>query len=958
MERPYRHIEVDRVLAARRTDMTLLIWTLLACAPKTVEPPAAAEELSPPGPDTPLPRTPDLVEGTLDNGLRYFIRANGEPEARAHLRLVVEAGSAYEDDDQLGLAHILEHMAFNGSEHFAEDELVATLESLGMEFGAHTNAYTGTDQTVYMLTLPTDDPAILDTAFTVLEDWSHALTLDGEAIDRERGVVVEEWRRTRGVRGRMMDATWSHFWEGSRYADRLPIGTLESLEGFEHDALRRFYEDWYRPDKMAIVAVGDFEPADIQARIEETFAELSPPESPRPDPDLSVPESTDRVIVFTDPEMRRTGVEVATLLAQPEDPTWGGYEQSLVLGITLGALNQRYQALALAPEPPFLGAGAGHSRLTPGVVAEMASVGTRDDRVLEGLDALLVELERLRRHGLTQAELDSNRDQVLSFYEGLHNEQSHTDSGRLADELVRVATTGESIPGIEHEYRIVLQLLPGLTLEDINARAATFLAPGTRHVEVVMPAYEGLVPPTEDQIRALLADVGDREIAPPMVEVLDFPLVDPEPEPGSITSRRQLDELGVTIWTLSNGAEVWLKPTDFKDDEVLFSAWSPGGRGTVSDADYLPASSALGIQRRSGLGEWDSATLGRRLNGVRAGVSAKMSRTDEGLRGSASPEDLETLLQLTWLTLTAPRFDDHALEGWRQAKQASIQNRANDPDAVFADAYDALMWNDNLRFTAWTEEQLGQLDLEASRAFYAERFGNAADFTFFFVGSFDPAQLEPLVARYLASLPATAEREEPGDDGVRRPEGALDTTVRAGLEPKARLRWRFHGPFEMNPDNRVVLYALRDVIEVLLREELREDLGGVYSVSVKASSSLYPVEEYTLTVEFRCDPDRLQELEEATAGVLRRIQEEGIEASYVEAEQEKNRRTMETEHVSNAYWSSALRNGVRRGEDPADVIFGFEARNAALTPEVLAEAAVRYVDWERYVLVRLLPGGG
>jgi zinc protease len=384
--------------------MTLFLLCIWACAPKTdsaVAPitPDAATAPGLPSPETLLPRTPDLVEGTLENGMSWYIRHNTEPAARAELRLVVRVGSVYEDDDQRGLAHLLEHMAFNGTANFAEDELVATLEGLGMAFGAHTNAHTSTDETVYKLQVPTDDPVALDTAFTVLGDWAHAMTLADDAIDRERGVVLEEWRRTRGVSGRIQDATWPALWGESPYADRRTIGTEESLKGFENEAVRRFYRDWDRPDKMAVIAVGDFDVAEIQSRIAETFGGLTGPDTPRPDPDLSSPPPPEHVVVFADPEITRTSTRLDRRLDSREDPTYGGYKERLLDSLVEGALRERCRLLSLSDDPPFLGCTGGSQRITPTQRDEVAVVGTQDELLLEGLEALLVELERLRRHG-------------------------------------------------------------------------------------------------------------------------------------------------------------------------------------------------------------------------------------------------------------------------------------------------------------------------------------------------------------------------------------------------------------------------------------------------------------------------------------------------------------------------------------------------------------------------------
>lgn len=937
--------------------MITLLLTLGACAPKTDTPAVPATTETAPGlpsPDTRLPRTPDLLEGTLDNGLDWYIRPNTEPAGRAELRLVVRVGSVYEDDDQQGLAHLLEHMAFNGTATFAEDELVATLEGLGMSFGAHTNAHTSTDETVYKLRVPTDDPVALDTAFTVLGDWAHAMTLADDAIERERGVVLEEWRRTRGVGGRIRDATWPTLWGDSPYADRLPIGTEESLTTFEPDAVRRFYTDWYRPDMMAVVAVGDFDVAEIQARIEATFGVVEAAGERRSAPDFSDTPQADHVVVLADPEISRTSAELDHRFARTEDGTYGGYRDRLIDGLMLGALQERCRTLGLSDDPPFLGCAGGRQRITPYHEVDVAVVGTQDEELIDGLDALLVELERLRRHGVTQGELDRLRTATLSHFAGLAAEQEATASSKLAEELIRVIITGESVPGIVHENEIVQAVLPTLTLDDVNATAGRFLPPGNRHIEILMPAREGLTPPTEDQILALMAEVATRDIAPPVEVRVEGPLIATLPEPGTITERTSIDSLGVEIWTLSNGAQVWLKPTDFKQDQVLFKSWSPGGRSMIDDAGFVHADAALGIRTRSGVGDWPSAELGLRLQGIRATVSPNMGRYHEGLSASASPEFLEEMFQLVWLNYTAPRFTAEALESWRDGQLASARNRGNKPEHHFDDAYQRLMWSDNPRLAPWREDSLAQVELAPAQAFYEGRFAHAGDHLFIVVGAFDPATLEPLLTRYLASLPAQGEPDQVVPDSAVRSTGVHEETVYAGLDDKARLKWRFHGSFENTSDNRVALGAMADVLDVLLREELREKRGGVYSVSVRPRYYLTP-HAYTLTIEFQCDPDRLEELEAATEAIIRGLQTDGVDDDKVAAVRAINARNWETSLETNSFWRNQIKRSVEHGQELEDLIGGYDARNAALTAAVVQEVAGTYLDFEQYVLVRLMP---
>ncbi len=867
---------------------------------------------------------------------------------------MVNVGSVHEDEDQLGLAHLLEHMAFNGSRNFPGQAMVGTLEALGMAFGHHTNASTSTDVTVYKLQVPTDDPTALDTGFQVLQDWSCALTLEDTAIERERGVVLEEWRRSRGAAGRIRDALWTSLWEGSRYANRQPIGTEQSLRGFDPAALRRLYRDWYHPARMAVIAVGDFEIPDIQSRIEAAFGSLDSSSPPPQEPDLARPKSGDKVLVMADPEITASSVSVQILRPDREDPSIRGYREKVIQGLSQGIWQERCEAWTLAENPLLLRCGGGNHRMNPGFQLEYASCTTEDERLLAGLETLLVELERFRRHGVTPSELSRRKRATLSRFEGLNNRRHDTESATLTRELVRAASNSESVPGIAAEFALIQELLPGIDLAEVNAATAAWLAPGHRQYTVQLPAREELAIPTSDQVLDIAARVVDQEVDAPDDEAANGPLVETCPPPGSVVARREIPELGVHIWRLSNGVQVWLKPTDFKPDQVLVRAYAPGGLATGPASLHAAVASAAGIRRRSGLGSWRPAALVRRLQGTRLSFRPTIDRHSEGITGSASPAFLEPLLQLCWLNFTAPRFEASALDSWRQSTRAAIRNRSNHPESALKDAYCRLMWKDHIQFRTWNLDQLDQLDLAASERFYRDRFADAARFTWFFVGDFDPTALEPLLTRTLAALPSDSGHGERGDDGARRSPGALEETVYAGLEPKARLRWRFHGPFENPVESRVVIYALRDVIDVLLREEIRQQRGATYDIAVGAQTSAL-LQEYTFTVDFSCDPTRMAELEQATGDVLRRVQEDGIPSAIVQAEQAMNRRGHEVELRTNRYWRALLANAMATNEDPVDLLLGFPARNDALTPDSLQQAARRFLNFDRYVKVRLLP---
>ena len=923
----------------------MLLLVFLACSH-----PASLPAASPP--DEPIPLDPLVQRGTLENGLSWVVQPNAYPDDRAELRLVVKAGSVLEAEDQRGLAHMVEHMAFNGSRNFAEGELVAWFESVGMSFGAHLNAYTSFDQTVYKVSVPTDDPATLDRGLLVLRDWADGLTLADDAIERERGVVLEEWRKGLGAGDRIFRALAPTIFMGSPYADRLPIGTEASLRGFGPEAVRRFYHDWYRPDLLAVIAVGDFDPTQMQTAIHARFGDMVGPADPPARPHIEIPPHADPVVaIVTDPEVPTGHVTFTVQIDDPERATYAGYRDGLVHGLLVQVLNERLSTLGQDPEGVLLGGGAGYQRLNEIEAWWNVGAGVRGEDPLATLAALLTEVERMRRYGPTEAELERASARTLTHMERAFRERDQETSGDATEELIRAFLNGESVPGITLEAQLARDWLPGISRAELVETAATWLPEESRVVQLVLP--EGPAP-TEAATLAVLAEVIAGSIEPPQAEVAAGPLLDPLPSPGAVVERAALPELGITTWRLSNGVEIWIKPTTLKAGEVLLGSWSPGGRATIGDDRWIPARSAEDLRRRSGLGTFSKPDLEKRLSGVEASAWGDIGRYDESVSGRSSSAEIETMLQLVHLQFTAPRFDAQALDAYRSEKAQRLPKRSNSPDNVFTDAWDVLMWQGHPRMLAWTVADLDHLDLEGSRSFWQERFANAADFRFLIVGDVDLATLEPLVARYLGSLPAREDREELRDDGASRPTGLVAQRIQAGTEPKARFRMAFHGDFEGTWLARNRIQAMADILEVRLREQLREELGGVYGVGVRESTEQPPGHEYTVTIDFGCDPARLEELGAATLATVEELRSTALPERYIQAEQEINRRNRQVDVERNSFWRSAILSTIERGEDPLDLLT-WDERNDSLTAAEVQAAAQRWLDPSNTVRLEMLP---
>ena len=915
----------------------------------------------------PMPVGPGVTVGQLENGLQYYIRENSEPANRAEFSLVVKVGSVVEDEDQLGLAHFLEHMAFNGTENFEKQELIDFMESIGMRMGADLNAGTSFDETRYMLQIPTDSPEVMANTFQILEDWAHGLTLDPEEIDKERGVIIEEWRLRRGAAARIQDEQFPVLLRDSRYAERSPIGTVESLETFEHEALRRFYRDWYRPDLMAVIAVGDFDRAEVEALLIEHFEGISAPENPRERIEYSVPDHDETLFtIATDEELTSTSVAVYHMLALDEQETIGGYRQQLVEGLYNGMLNLRLGEIARNPNPPFLGAGSSKGSLVRSKGAYLLSANVPEDGIERGLEVVFTEAERVARFGFTASELERQKIDVLRGIERAYTDRANRGSASYAAEYSRAFLDDEPIPGIEYEFELYKRFIPEITLTEVNQIGSEWIRPQNRVVVVTGPEKEDLDMPSEEALLAVLTGVADMEITAYEETVIDQPLLAEIPEGSTVVGTREFAE-DIVEWELGNGVRVALKPTDFREDQVLFQGFSPGGTSLASDEEWIPASSATALIQGGGLGPFNTTDLRRVLTGKVASARPFISSFEEGVTGSGSPQDLETMFQLIYMTFTAPRADPEYFEVFNTRNRTSLQNRDASPAVAFNDAINRIMTQDALRSRPVTVETLDHTDLGGSLAFYQDRFEDASDFTFIFVGNIDLDVMRPLVERYLGGLPSTNRVETWRDLGERPPRGVIEEIVRKGLEPQSQTRLFFTGSIDYGDrSQRLGIAVMTSVLETRLREVLREELGGTYSVSVGSSFSWRPAGQYRLSISFGSDPERADELLAAVYEEIDRLKSSPPDEAEVNDVLEAQRRAWETNQESNSWWLSVLDGRYRYLLDQSDgrypsgdvlleTLPTYGADLDALTPLRIQELARRYFDQDNRVRVTLLP---
>lgn len=916
--------------------------------------PTPQAPVQPPPLTQPLPVDPDVVTGQFENGLKYMIRRNALPAGRAELRLVVNVGSLVEDDDQLGLAHFVEHMAFNGTRNFPKLETVAFLESIGMRFGPSVNASTSFDETVYMLQVPTDKPEVLARSMLILEDWAHNVSFDPTEIDKERGVIIEEWRLRRGAAARMQDQQLPILLKGSRYAERMPIGTLEHLQTFKHESLTRFYRDWYRPDLMTVIAVGDFDPAAMRQLVAKHFGALPKATNPRALPAYDVPPQPGTLYaVATDAEAQMTQVSVYGKMALREQSTVGAYRRQILEGLFAGMLNARFGELSQKPDAPFMAAGAGRGLFVKRAEASTLNALVKDGEVAKGLTALYAEAERVVKFGFTQGEFDRQKTNFLRALEQSLAEKDKRPSAQLAAEYIRAVTQGEPIPGLAYEVDLTRALVPTISLAEVNGLAAEWVPEGNRVVMVSAPKKDGVPVPTEAQLAAAIAAASSAPLTAYVDTVTSATLMRTAPTPGRIT-KEATRAWGITEWTLSNGIKVVLKPTNFKEDEIVFRAFSPGGTSIATDAEYLAASSAAALVGVGGVGQLSQIELGKAMTGKVASVTASIGELEEGLSGRASKKDLEAMFQLAYLRVMEPRADPAIFGVMMGQMKMMMANMQASPEFAFSELVSKTMSQDHLRARTPSADELSSIKLEDAMRFYRDRFADMGDFTFVFVGSLDPVAMRPLVERYIASLPSTGRKETWKDIGMRPPEGVVTREVRKGIEPKSQTRINFTGPFQYDQEQRVAIRAMADVLQTRLREALREELGGTYSVSASAGYENRPRGEYQVSISFGSDPSRAEALAARVLQEIEAFRTNGPTEKQVNDVKTTLDRDFETNIKQNAYVLSQLAFKYDVGDTP-ETLLDIPNYYRKLSVATIQAAAKEYLNTARYVKVVLLP---
>jgi zinc protease len=912
--------------------------------------------------DDPIPNDDDVRTGRLDNGMVYYLRENDNPGAKADLRLAVRAGSADEFDPSTGVAHFVEHMLFNGTEQFPENELIDVLRSFGASFGPDINAYTSFDETVYSLVVPNDDQTV-ELGLTVLDEWLTAATFDPTQVVAERGVVLDEWRvRTQTVSGRLFDVASEMYLAGTPYEDRVPIGTAESIEGMEADELRAFYDTWYRPENVALIAVGDIDLDEIEADIERIFADAaSRSDDDRERVDRTFPlDSEPAFALHADPDQQTVDVEVTLPLPAFESEGEASVRADLIDDMISRILVQRLERDVAEGTAPFDDVVPGGNSLVDTLDAPALYAFTDADRATDTLVALLDEYERATRFGFTDDELETARENVLAFFRTRYDGRESTQDRAYADQYVENFLRDAAYPSIEDEFEVVSGILDGVTVEALDTRFDARWDNSAPHVIISAPEATADAMPAEDEVLDIIAATGDRQVEP-RAELRDLPdeaMARPEPvEPLSIVDL--LDD-GFEFFdpielTYPNGVRVRLNPNQIVTGQVYLQAASPGGTSLVADGDVVDAQYTADITTTSGVGEFNQAELDQILTGDDVEVGAHLSPYDENFLGSAATADVESMFQLLHLYMTAPRFDQVALNQTVAAERPAVVDPSIDPGAAENDALVDLRYDGEPRYTVLpAEEEFATLDLDGVERVWNERYGDAGDWVFVFSGDFDLDELIELSSSYLGTLPSTSTVEQPIDVSPAPPTSVESTTVVAGAGDTASLSMLFTAPVPaIDPS----LVAHADVVSALVRARLtdviREDVGDTYSPYALSYPTTDPEPVVETYVNVSGAPARIEEIAGLVTAELADLAANGpteaeFAGAYAEVEEQYN-------FVDNGQLLQALIDDALDPSRPVtDYIDHFFAITG-VTPDTIRDYVAAFMPTDAYVQVTVVP---
>ena len=890
----------------------------------------------------PVPLDPAVKTGKLNNGLTYYIRHNEWPEKRCDFYIAQRVGSMQEEDDQRGLAHFLEHMCFNGTTHFPGDALKQYLERIGVKFGENLNAYTSFDETVYNINnVNVEIAGAVDSCLLILHDWSHDLLLEDKEIDKERGVIEEEWRVRRSAQLRLIEAALPTICKDSKYAERMPIGTMEVVKNFPYETLRSYYRKWYRPDLQALIVVGDVDPDAVEKKLQEMFADIAPAAANAavreefPVPDNQEP------LVFIGKDKEFTGMVASVMFKTEPLPrelrgTMAYIAQDYVEDAISGMLNERLNELTRKADAPFSGASVSFGDFLVAKTKEALSldISMKENRYAEGIKAAYRELLRASRGGFTESEYDRFKQEYLSQIDAAYEARDKRTNTSFVNDYVRHFIDNIPAAGIEWEHQMMNQIVPNIPLDMIN-QAIGELSQDNRVILVFMPEKEGLACPTEQEVLSAMTEVDGEDIAAFTEEVSTEPLV---PELKSKVKVKKItdDIYGAKLITLSNGMKIHVKQTDYSPNKIVFRATSWGGNSLYGNDEYINASN-IGLVHQGGLGNFSAVELNKKLAGKQASVSSSVNVRSEGISANCVKKDLETMLQLVYLNFTSPRRDDEAFTSAIERSRNALKNQDLNPQTALQDSVISVVYNNNVRAKRFKEEDLDRINYDRLLEMYKERFANAGDFEYYLVGDVNADSVAPLLAKYLGALPAKGKKEKYKMIDQRMTKGERECFFTKEQDtPNSLNVFLYHAPMKETLRNDILVDMLQQAMQMLYTETVREDNGGAYGVPVSASLSDYPEEIATAQIVLPTAPEKCESMRGIVNDGIKKMMAEGPSEENLGKIKEYMLRSHQEDLKNNGYWMTSLVSKTRYNQE---FVEGYEECVQSITIEDIKKVA-------------------
>ena len=864
-------------------------------------------------PMSPMPNDESVRAGVLENGMTYYIKSNQEPKERASFYIIQNVGALLEEDEQNGLAHFLEHMAFNGTEHFPDKGIIDFLERHGVAFGENINAYTSQNQTVYNLSdVPVNKPGILDSCLLVLNDWSNYLLLLEEEIDAERGVIKEEWRTRRTAQFRMYSASMQYLYPNSKFAERDVIGDLDVIENFEYDVLRDFYHKWYRTDLQAIAMAGDFDAEEMEKKVVELFSKIPAVENAPERPFYEIPDQDAPVFgLVTDAEAPQAMIQYMIRHRKTDDgpETFMGHRERYIHQLFNAMMNQRFQELVQKGDPPFVVGMVNYGDFERGYEALQAIAIPKPNLEEQGFTALMTELERVKRYGFTQGELDRSKAEILAQWEKYYKERDKISNEEHINGYIDNFLDGDAYPSTEFGYQAVQAILPTISLNDYMQRLPQWIG-GKNQVMVVQgPEGEGVEHLSEAASLAIIEQVAAADLEPYQDEELAESLISEELAPAAIVSEKNLEVLDAVEWTLENGARVIFRHAAYEKDQVQIRAYSKGGSSLYGDEDVPTTDMLTSLIQMYGVGDFDAMGLQKMLTGKNISLQLSLRNLSEGLNGTASPKDMEAMMQLIYLHFNQPRFDKEAHDAIIARYMAFVENMNNNPQKVMGDSLNLIATNYHPRTRVLDQEFLQEVSYDRIEAVYRDRFADASDFFFIIVGNMDTEEVKLLAQKYIGAIGDLDRSETWIDRQVYEPEGVVEKTIPLALEtPKANVNIMINQEMDYNPYNQMVLRVIEGILDLRYIESIREEEGGTYGVRIRTSVSKWPLEKASMQINFDCDPVRAEDLKEKVFAELKMLASKGPSEEDLSKTTENILKDREESKEHNAYFLSTLYN--------------------------------------------------